>query len=467
VSNSLPEQVEWTSSLEFAVASIRKRRRADGGTSYQVRWVLGGGSGGAGQQEAAETFTTKARAMAFAAEVEEAGHQWPMNQEGVRWTKGRGYVSQPPQVPGVTTADGEKSFSDVAESFFAHQKRMMKLGHLTAYTLHRYRRSYELHLSTTFGLVPFAAISAMDIEDWMVEQRDIPSSGKSIRNRHGLLFSILVHGQKRLGLRPDNPAELTRLPSKDGELGRQVRFFQHGEWALLRSCLRSDVHLMVDVALATGLRWGELAALRRGDLSFPDEETVRIHVVRAWSKRAPDDSAAINWAAGENGTWRLGPPKSRRSRHVVVRGQDAVRLRQSVSALGQDDYVFTTSEGNPWRYPDFHSDRWAQARAEAERRGLTKHATPHMLRHTTVVWSLAAGVRIEVVSEQLGHASLQITYDVYGGLINLHDPVMAEAMAREMVTLAQAIVPAPARREVEQRVIRPTAADGTRRRRRP
>jgi len=37
------------------------------------------------------------------------------------------------------------------------------------------------------------------------------------------------------------------------------------------------------------------------------------------------------------------------------------------------------------------------------------------------------GMRIKVVSEQLGHASLQITYDVYGGLINLHDPVMAEA----------------------------------------
>ena len=87
-----------------------------------------------------------------------------------------------------------------------------------------------------------------------------PSTGKSIRNRHGLLFSILMHGQKRLGLRPDNPAELTRLPSKDNELGRQIRFFQHGEWALLRSCLRRDVHLLVDIALATGLRWGELAA---------------------------------------------------------------------------------------------------------------------------------------------------------------------------------------------------------------
>jgi hypothetical protein len=78
-----------------------------------------------------------------------------------------------------------------------------------------------------------------------------------------------------------------------------------------------------------------------------------------------------------------------------------------------------------------------------------------MLRHTTVVWSLAAGVRIEVLSEQLGHASLQITYDVYGGLINLHDPVMAEAMAKEMLTISDAIVPESSPSEVEGRKIRP------------
>jgi len=87
-----------------------------------------------------------------------------------------------------------------------------------------------------------------------------------------------------------------------------------------------------------------------------------------------------------------------------------------------------------------------------------------MLRHTTVVWSLAAGVRIEVVSEQLGHASLRITYDVDGGLINLHDPVMAEAMSRGMLTVREAIVPEPAREQVEGRTIRPGAKGGSRRR---
>ncbi|HYO40473.1 MAG TPA: hypothetical protein VER39_12555 [Nocardioidaceae bacterium] len=68
------------------------------------------------------------------------------------------------------------------------------------------------------------------------------------------------------------------------------------------------------------------------------------------------------------------------------------------------------------------------------------------------------------MSEQLGHASLQITYDVYGGLINLHDPLMAEAMSREMLTIAEAIVPRPSRDDVERRKIRPVSSDGSRRR---
>ena len=74
------------------MARIRKRRRADGGMSYQVRWVLGGGAAGPGRTEVAETFVSRSRALAFAAEVEEAGQQWPINADGIRWSKGLGYV---------------------------------------------------------------------------------------------------------------------------------------------------------------------------------------------------------------------------------------------------------------------------------------------------------------------------------------------------------------------------------------
>jgi integrase len=61
-----------------------------------------------------------------------------------------------------------------------------------------------------------------------------------------------------------------------------------------------------------------------------------------------------------------------------------------------------------------------------------KRFTPHMLRHTCVVWALAQGARIEKVSEMLGHSSIQITYDIYGGLLDLRDPTVARAMAAAM-----------------------------------
>ena len=77
------------------MARIRKRPRADGGTSHDVRWVQGGGRAIRGQVEQTETFPAGSRALAFKAAVEEAGHDWPINSDGVRWTKGLGYVARP------------------------------------------------------------------------------------------------------------------------------------------------------------------------------------------------------------------------------------------------------------------------------------------------------------------------------------------------------------------------------------
>jgi integrase len=248
----------------------------------------------------------------------------------------------------------------------------------------------------------------------------------------------MKHGRLRLKLRPDNPCELTELPdvtSATAEV-RQIRFFQPEEWAIFRSCLDEDFRLVLDVDLATGIRWGELSALRVDDVSFAgttDNRQANLHIVRAWSKRAPDDPAPVKEREGETATWVLGPPKSRRPRWVVVTGDVAARLEAHISGLAPGEYVFRTPTGFPWRYPDFHAKRWTPTKRKAHERGLTKRITPHMLRHTTVVWSLARGVRIEVISEMIGHTSLQMTYDIYGGLINLRDPVMGQAMAAAML----------------------------------
>jgi hypothetical protein len=41
------------------MARIRERKRADGGVTYQVYWVLGGGRAGAGAKVQSESFTDR------------------------------------------------------------------------------------------------------------------------------------------------------------------------------------------------------------------------------------------------------------------------------------------------------------------------------------------------------------------------------------------------------------------------
>lgn len=403
------------------MARIKHRKRADGGVSYQVCWVLAGGRSTAGAKEQAETFTDFNRAQAFKLDVEHAGHQWPQG-----WVKGEGYVRSDqaqPHGPTVRTT---------VELFWAALDRRVQRGRLKAYTLHRYKRAWALHLEPFFGGLTFADITVADVEDWVDTEVDAGSSAKSIRNWHGLLHSIMAYGQQRERLRADNPCAATELPEVDHKAARQIRFFSDTEWAAFRSALKDDVVLLCDYLLATGLRWGEVSALRVGDLAVSgDGKEVVAHVVRAWSGRSPDDPDPIDWAAGEAKVWKLGPPKNKRSRYVVVSGDVAHRLLAHIDGRGADEYVFTRRK-QPWRYDGFHLDRWTPARDTVATLLPDKRFTPHMLRHTCVVWALAQGARIEQVSEMLGHSSIQITYDIYGGLLDLRDPSVARAMATAM-----------------------------------
>ena len=133
-----------------------------------------------------------------------------------------------------------------------------------------------------------------------------------------------------------------------------------------------------------------------------------------------------------------------------------MNLWASVAGKRQGDYVFTTRRGNPLRYPDFHTGRWAPAVALAKEGGLHTDDKIHMLRHTFVVWLLQDGERIDVISQRLGHASIQITFDRYGGLLDLHDAGTAKRMAAQLATATTAIIPFALRQEdIDARPVRP------------
>lgn len=435
------------------MAKVQVRTRGDGGTSYRVMWVVGGGrarhgaaAGDIGSQ-ASETFTDMKLMLAFKAAVEAQGHRWP-----VGWVKGRGWVATVDE-PTRRAA----SLDDVYLGWLGAEREKITLNRKKPASVGRDSRVYELHIKPAFGARPFTSISRQDIRAWVATMTELGASAKSVRNRHGVFHAIAAHGILEMELRPDNPCFRTPLPRD--EYDREIRFFTHGEWALVRRCIRSDVHLMVDVALMTGLRWGELSALRVGDLSWQtgEDAVLNVHVVRAWSKRnAEFDTSPIRFGEGETVRHKLGPTKNRKDRWVQIAGAVAETIRQSASGKPQDAYLFTTKMGNPWRYEDFHSDRWDPAIRLAKQHGLAKHGTFHMLRHTYVVWLLADGENLPVISVRLGHAGIQITMDRYGGLLDLHDAATAKRMARQLAYAETALLPFDLRQEdVDARGVRP------------
>ena len=109
--------------------------------------------------------------------------------------------------------------------FWQALARRVQRGRLKAYTLHRYKRAWALHLEPFFGGLAFADVTVADVEDWVDTEVDAGSSAKSIRNWHGLLHSIMAYGQQRQQLRADNPCAATELPEVDHKAARQVRFF--------------------------------------------------------------------------------------------------------------------------------------------------------------------------------------------------------------------------------------------------
>jgi integrase len=170
----------------------------------------------------------------------------------------------------------------------------------------------------------------------------------------------------------------------------------------------------------TGMRRGELAGLRWVD--------VDLDAGRA-SPRRP--RVVVNYAV------EASEPKTAKGRRSVA--LDAVTVaalrdhqerqaedRAVVGPLWQDSgLVFTRPDGAPI-HPDLISDWFGRLAREA---GLPKIRL-HDVRHSYASAALAAGIPAKVVSERLGHATIQITLDTYSHVLPGLDAQAAETVAR-------------------------------------
>ncbi len=239
---------------------------------------------------------------------------------------------------------------------------------------------------------------------------------KSIRHAHGVLRTALAHAAA-VELIERNVCTIIQAPKV---VRTEVEILNAEQIAdALRKLEGHPLYPIVALAIGTGARRGEIAALRWSDIDL-DAATVRI-------ERALEET---------KGATRMKLPKTAAGRRTISLPSFAVdalrdhrrqtlelRLKIGIGALPGDAPVFGDIEGN-WPTPHGITKSWRRA---VQSRGLPR-ITFHSLRHSHASALIAAGIDVVTVSRRLGHASPALTLSTYSHLFTNSDDKAAAAI---------------------------------------
>ena len=282
---------------------------------------------------------------------------------------------------------GMIAFADYAWAWLGAKTRIKEK------TREGYRSLIESRILPTFGRVRLAAIDRPMIGSWVRVMTDEGLSPSRIRQAHQCLAAIMEQAidDGLIGRNPARRVELPRLQEPDH------RYLTPEQVARLSDAMPDLEHqAMVYVLAYGGLRWGEMAALRRG----------RIDVLR----RRMDISEAISEISGR---LSFGSPKTYQTRTVHLPAFVAQMLGQHLGTVENDasTLVFTAPQGGPLRYSNTRKAIWDPARTRAGKD--LEGVTPHHLRHTCASLMRAGGADVKAIQQQLGHRSATVTLNTY------------------------------------------------------
>lgn len=289
-------------------------------------------------------------------------------------------------------------------------------------TMASYRKNVRLHVKPGLGDVPLNKLTGPKLtahyrhleESGRVDHKaGAPLSARSVRYVHVLIKAALSSAVAN-GKLAKNPADQSSPPSateaKSPEFhcwtGPQLATFLDWAWRN-----RVDVAPAWHLLAFTGARRGEILALRWRDV---DLEAGRISIRRSLTPVR---------VTGQGLDLVFGPTKGKCARVVDLDSETLRILREHRRARGslalalvRDDSLVFANEQGDCLHPDRFTRRFAESLASCGRELGADVVPPirlHDLRHTHASLLLQAGINIKVVSERLGHASVNITWNVY------------------------------------------------------
>lgn len=266
-----------------------------------------------------------------------------------------------------------------------------------------YRITVERHLVPALGRLKLSDLRPLHVERFITAQHDKGLAAATVAKHYWTLHKALDRAVA-WGKLARNPADQVEKP---GLQESSVRTFDVGEQArILGRAAGTWQYGPIVLALATGMRRGEIVALRWRDVDLAGS-------VLAVRGSLEESSAGVELGATKTdaAVRRVRIPESVASLLADHREKQR-QLYAAVSSYRDQGLVFCAEDGRPKR-PSTVTAGFARLCRSLS----IEDAHFHCLRHTFATEMLGAGVPVKVVSEMLGHASPATTLRIYAHVL--------------------------------------------------
>ncbi|WP_334023350.1 site-specific integrase [Nocardia terpenica] len=296
--------------------------------------------------------------------------------------------------------------------------------------------TWKVHVQPRWGARNISTIETSEVRTWVSDMQKTEVGVPTIEKALGLLRQILESAvtDRRI---PRNPCNGVKLPKRKHI---QRGYLTHAQVHRLAAVVAKDTEMygLVVLFLAyTGLRWGEMAALKVSSFDM-----LRRRVV------------VTEGVAEVKGNLTWGNVKTHEKRSVPFPEFLAASLAKLMEGKGRDEIVFANRHGSVLRVNNFRKRVFSIAVGRCKGEALAQRAkeaakrdcevttpefptiTPHDLRHTAVSLAISAGANVKAIQTMVGHKSAAMTLDTYADLF----PDDLEAVAGALDAAARASV---------------------------
>lgn len=302
---------------------------------------------------------------------------------------------------------GKITLNDWLPLYLEHLK-----SNITVNTFNNYNSYIQKHLLPDLGSYPLCELTAPLIKNFIfhkikygrirIRGTNHGLSEKTVKEYFVLLKKALDKAVED-GILSFNPCHCISFPKQTKQ---EVQIMEQEEQEKLEEHIcdayMANSSLFVKVALYTGMRNGEICALKIKDIDLKKDV---IHVAHTlYRSKTMDGKTSI----------LLSQTKNKRERYVPIPKELKRSLMYYFATMPEEiknspeQFLFVNQRGRPLepRRLLYHFHRLLKDAGMIPTRF-------HNLRHTFATRCLECGIEMKIVSKILGHSSIQITADLY------------------------------------------------------